>query len=613
MWKRSASQCRNFNSYPAACPTLALGPICSGSLLSFPSEIELPKVKSIPTIVNQRVVRPMSTFWLIAWSLTLAVGWLLPNHYPPWSTFHSDAWVATAFMLASAAVLLRSPAQTGWTGLVLGAAFLTVIPALQFAAGLVGSAGSAWVSTAYLLGFLLALLTGASWESAWPAQPADGLLLAIGIAAVMSVGLQLHQWLGLGRLDIWSMGDGFGRPFANFGQPNQLGTFLLWALLATLWGLIRRHIGGRVAFGLALYLLIGLALTASRTSWIGVALLVLAAWWWRAVWPSPRVPAAITCLALIFVLLVLSISWASRVLVDGVSFDAGGIDRLMGESRPAIWALFVDGVLTQPWFGYGWNQVALAHMMVAQDHPPLSAFFSHSHNLFLDLVLWGGIPLGISVAAVLVWWLFRCVRAVRSAEQAVMVLFLLVVANHAMLELPLHHAYFLLPVGLMMGALETSFAIRPIVRGYRWVMAMMWMLAAALLSLIVRDYMLVESSYKTLRFEWANIKTEPAKTPEVILLTQWRDFFQMIRLEPSRGMTEAELIWMRNVAGLYPSAGFSQKLAAALALNQRPVEAALSLQRLCRLVPERQCLAVKLAWENHAKDEPLIAKVPWPK
>jgi hypothetical protein len=140
----------------------------------------------------------------------------------------------------------------------------------------------------------------------------------------------------------------------------------------------------------------------------------------------------------------------------------------------------------------------------------------------------------------------------------------------------------------------------------------LWVIAVALWALIIRDYMRVESSYKTLRFEWANIKTQPAKTPDVTLLTQWRDFFRMIRLEPAGAMTEAELAWMRNVTGLYPSAGFFQKLATAMALNQRPDDAVLSLRQMCQIVSEQQCLAVKFAWENRAKSEPLIAKVPWP-
>ena len=50
----------------------------------------------------------MTDFWLAAWAVTLALGWLLPNHYLPWSAFHFDAWSAIVLSLAAAAVLLRA-------------------------------------------------------------------------------------------------------------------------------------------------------------------------------------------------------------------------------------------------------------------------------------------------------------------------------------------------------------------------------------------------------------------------------------------------------------------------------------------------------------------------
>ena len=555
---------------------------------------------------------PLSNFWLSAWSLTLAVGWLLPNHYPPWSTFHFDAWAAIAFLIVALAVILRSPTSVQFSRTALLTAALVFLPPLQYAFGLITLAGNAWISSAYLLGFLLAQLIGERWESASAMQSADGLFLSIAMAALLSVGLQLHQWLALDRLDIWSMGEGYGRPFANFGQPNQLGTFLLWGLLATLWGYLRRQVGAGVAILMSLFLLFGLALTASRTAWVAMALLVLASWAWRRIWPSRSLPLVLTCLGLYFVGCASLMGWLTQSLMGAPLFDAGAIARIAGESRPAIWLLFGDAALQRPWLGYGWNQVALAQMAAALSHPGLQMFFSQSHNLFLDLVLWCGVPVGASVSIFLMLWVFRRALAVKDAETATLVLLILVVANHAMLELPLHYAYFLLPVGLVMGALDVRLGVRPAVKIGRWVLVAIWLVCASLVTLIVRDYAHVESSYQSLRFEWANVKTAPAQSPDVILLTQWREFFRLVRFEPSAGMTDSELAWMRDVTGLYPSSGFFQKLSTALALNNRPDEAALWLRRMCVLVPVGQCRAVKTAWENQSKTDPLIAKVAWP-
>lgn len=564
-------------------------------------------------------VNPMATrqamtgFWLCAWALALGISWVLPNHYPPWSTFHMDAWSAIVFSLAAAAVIWRVGGPVIWQPLAILMALLALLPGLQYALGMLMFAGTAWVSSAYVLGFMLALLVGARWESASPGQAADGLFLAIGMASLLSVGLQLHQWLALGLLDIWSMGDGFGRPFANFGQPNQLGTFLLWGVLAAAWGLLRRRMGVWTFLLMAAFLLFGLALTQSRTAWLALILLLVASWVWRGLWPDRRWPWLLAGLGAFFVACVLSVDRLSEMLLLASGGDFGGIARISGELRPTVWALFLDAAWRQPWLGYGWSQVGLAQLAAALDYPTVQSLFSHSHNLFLDLVLWCGIPVGLAVTVFLLRWFWLRLRAVRAASDAVLLMFLLVVGNHAMLELPLHHAYFLLPAGLVMGALDMRLGARPRVATGRWSLVALWMLAVPLLALLIRDYARVEPSYQALRFEWARIKYQKrGEPPEVLLLDQWREFIRLARFEPTRGMSADDLELMRKVTSTYPSAGFFQKYAAALAMNQRPEEAQLWLRKLCKMVTEAQCLAVRAAWENHARIEPLIAAVRWP-
>ena len=559
------------------------------------------------------VKQPLEPFWLLGWALSLAVAWLLPNHYLPWSTFHMDAWMAIILSLAAAAVIVRTTGPVVWHSITVLAAVLVFIPGLQYVLGIVLLPGTAWISTIYLIGFLLALLIGARWESASPGRLADGLFLAIGIAALLSVGLQLHQWLSLDLLDIWSMGDGYGRPFANFGQPNNLGTFLMWGLLAAAWGLMRQRIGLGTALFVAIYLLFGLALTLSRTAWMAVVMLIAASWFWRRLWADRRLPWVVTGLGLYFAACVISISWLNQLFLLSLPSDIVDITRMSGELRTVVWSLYIDAALRQPWWGYGWNQLSLAQLAAALDHPTLGVLFSHSHNLFLDLVLWCGIPGGLLVSIFLIRWFWLRLRAVCCAEDAVLLLLLLVVGNHAMLELPLHHAYFLLPAGLVMGALNVRLHARPIVVFGSWSVVVVWLASVALLALLIRDYSRVESSYQTLRFEWARIKTDiRSGPPEVLLLTQWREFIRLARFEPASGMSADELDWMRKVTSTYPSTAAFQKLAGALAMNQRPTEAKLWLRKMCKIVSESQCAAVKAAWANQSLSNPDIAAVPWP-
>ncbi len=552
-----------------------------------------------------------SAMWPVMWALLLQLAWLLPNHYPPWTSFHQDAWSATVVLIGAVVVILLRQAATPVFGIALLAGALALAPGLQFAAGLIRSAGNTWVSTAYLLGFTLAILVGTRWERARAGHLADYLFMAIFIAAILSVALEFNQWLGMDRLDMWAMGGWYGRPYANFGQPNQLATFLLWGLLALGWAYVRGQIRGWIVFAAALYLLFGIALTASRAAWVGLFVVVALTWYWRALWPDRRAPWVVTGLGLYFIVCVMSTTWLSVELVGATTAYSSEIARKSGEARPAIWAMFIDAATRQPWFGHGINQVGQAQLSVALDHRPMHTYYAHAHNLFLELILWLGIPVGLAISGWLAWWGWRRFRAVASAENAVLVLFLLVVANHAMLELPLHYAYFLLPVGLVIGMVEVRLGARSLFTLARPVLAGLWLAGALMLSLIVHDYLRVETAFRAQRFEWANIKTAPIEPPEVFVLDQWVDFFRMVRFEPRAGMTEQELQWARDVATANAFPGLYQKLGVALALNDRPEEAALWLRRMCHVRPLEHCAAVQLMWKVQAQQSASIAAVPW--
>ena len=556
----------------------------------------------------------MSNFWLIFWAVFMAPTWLLPNHYPPWTAFHLDAWAACAMLLPAVWLVFGRKAMTLWTAgqaIVLG---LVGLIWLQYGLGLIVYAGTAWVNTAYLLGFLVAWQTGTRWESASRGQAVDGLMLAIGLSALLSVGLQLHQWLELDRLDIWSMGGASGRPYANLGQPNQLSTLLIWAMLALFWAVFRQRIRPSLMVAAAAFLGFGLALTGSRTAWLAIVLLNLAFWYWRRYWPDAKTRWMVTGLTLYFFALAFVIDVLPRIrtLLSGAAdYYASDIVRTGTETRPVIWAMFLDAVWQRPWWGYGWAQTAMANSEVVLAHPPLHGVFTHSHNLFLDLIVWCGLPLGLAVSVYLVWWLISRVLRVRCAEDAILMMAILLVANHAMLELPLHYAYFLLPIGVFMGVLDVRLGTRPIWAGSRLFSAAIVMSAAACLILIVRDYSRVESSFQNLRFELARIKTQPTQVPDVLLLTQWQDYFRMAKLDEA-SLSTVDVRWMHRMTRMYPVPGFFQLTAIAYARQGQFAQAAQMLETLCRMSRETSCAEVKQHWVALAAKDPVLAKVQWP-
>ena len=141
----------------------------------------------------------------------------------------------------------------------------------------------------------------------------------------------------------------------------------------------------------------------------------------------------------------------------------------------------------------------------------------------------------------------------------------------------------------------------------------LWLATTLLLVLVIRDYIRIERSYEVLRLEWARIKIqEPAVPPDVILLTQWRDYIQYVRSEPKAGLKEDDLNQHRLIASLSPDVVTLTKLATTLVLNDRPDEAKMWLRKMCKVVTEEQCHSAKMAWNLQVKKYPQIEKTSWP-
>lgn len=547
----------------------------------------------------------ISNFWLVLWAIALSLCWLLPNHYLPWSAFHMNVWCGLVMLIMGVFWLTRT--RNDIPILVLGVAALACIPLIQKWLGLIDYWGVAGLAFIYLIAFACSILLGYRWNSSEPYQAVDGLFLAIGIASIISVGLQLHQWLGLDELQIWSMGNGSGRPYGNFGQPNQLGTFLIWALIGLVWGVHKRYVGKYCAIFAATFLLFGLALTASRTAWVGVGILFLAAIYWRGFFSNKSYVYLFFLFLIIFFIFAVSIPFISaNLLAQGPLEGLDPAIRLSAEMRPKIWLHLLNSLLAKPWFGYGWGNVIGAQIEVAASNPPLNVLFSDAHNFILNILLWCGVPIGVLILVLIVGWFCRVFVGIKKEEDALLLLFLVIVGNHAMLEYPLSYAYFLLPVGLVVGVLSKNSMIA--ISGDRFFSIMLICLLAGSMFVIVRDYARVEKSYQVLRFEWAKIQTNDTReAPEVFLLDQLRDLILIARYEPSTNMRFEQLAWMTKVAGHYPSPGVVHKLAAALAWNGQAAEGKLWLQKMCAVSPKEQCQLVNQALLEQSKADPAIA------
>ena len=557
---------------------------------------------------------PMSAFWLIVWGSALSCSWLLPNHYMPWTAFHTDAWSALSFLIAALVVALRVDTDLAWHRSATWIGLALSIPAVQYLSGMIPFAGQAWIVSVYLLGLLLAILTGQRWEKANPGQLADGIFWAIGVASLVSVSLQLQTWLGIietGIFDIWSMGLSGARPYANLGQPNQLATLLIWGLLSCAWAFQTRRIGSWTSICMAVFLLVGIALTQSRTAWLALGFLTASTWWWRRLWRNSLVPWATTGLFAFFWLahpLLYKVRQALGLAVQDELFRQSS----HGELRFTAWRLFLRSAIESPWLGYGWTTVGNAQLKVASEFLPLYPTFGYSHNLFLDMILWLGIPLGFLISSAIVVWFLRTFTGISDAKSAILVMCLGVVGIHAMLEFPLYYAYFLLPTGVLVGILNSQ-DINNTTNIPRWTFVSALIVSLVLVAAVINDYFRIESNYREVQFESARIGTLPiGDPPKVLLLTQLRENINFMRYKVKEGMPKEDIENLIKVATAYPSGGRSYKVAMALALNSDPSRASDWLQRICTISSPDECALIKNVWKRDGASNPHIHAVNWP-
>lgn len=517
------------------------------------------------------------------------------------------------FAVVGGVILLRAGKTCGVNWIACLIALYAMVPVGQYFLGLVDFVGCAWLGMLFLAGFALSILIGELWDSGWRNQPIDGLFLAIGMAAVGSVALQLCQWLGLDIFGIWMVPGDPSRPFANLAQPNNLATLLLWGCLACAWGYWRKLLCARVALTLGLYLVFGIALTQSRTALLGMLLVVMLTFLWRNkpdgrwLFHSALVLSGFLLLSLIAIPLI---SKAMQVNMDSRFVSP----ELLTQDAPrkVVYRLFLEASLNRTLFGYGWSNTGEAFFATVASYPELGVAFYHTHNLFLDLLVWFGWPLGLLLIVAGLCWVAVAFRSVESIDSAILCLFLLFVGVHSMVEFPLHYASFLLPVGLVIGVLNSRLSLTRRYQISRWPVLAIFVIGLIGLGVIVRDYALFEDDVRALRFERMNIKvTQPRVGSEILLLTQLKAFLEVSHEKPRKGLSRGEIAWHEKASLVIFNPLNSFNFIQTLALNGHVPEAQIWVGRIKHALPGSTYVDMSQQWAKAVALAPELSPVSW--
>ena len=546
----------------------------------------------------------------------LAFSWLVPNHHWPWADFYSDAWAALVLIFVAAAVLYKYQGEVTWHSLPLLAGACSIIIILQYCGGLIETPGVAWISVLYIMGFTLALLVGAAWEKAKPGQCANFIFLAILFASLGSLVVQLQQWL---RIDV---GDAYWlflpapaiRFHANLGQPNQLATLMCLGVVACAWFHEKKYVPGQIAWIFAAALAIGLALTESRTSWVVVigslGVLLVCRKRLKIGW---GLMSAIFCWAALFIVFIYALPHVNHILGQSAQ-EVRGFRG--GEMRLDIWAGVWDSVMQKPWLGYGWMQTSLTQFPPDPYKMPANGILRHAHNLFLEMLVYVGVPLGVLICGILAGWFLKAFSSLQQRGHLWAFFFVLVLGVHAMLEFPLHYAYFLLPLGLMLGAQNVMLKFHPILKTGVWPVLAMLGIAVMGYFVTVRDYLPVEENFFSLRFEQQQLaRPSENSLPSVIALTHLEDLLWLGRVDPFKAHSDEDVKKALHVSKSMPSLVGQYKLAIMYALTGKPREAEYWLVVMTRTNRLNLSASEELRqqWQNQATLYSELNQVSWPK
>lgn len=554
-------------------------------------------------------------------AVLLAIVWLVPNHQLPWTAFHHELLMAVAlgvmFLLLGGQA--RQPVRVPTFALVL--LLLAVLPWLQWATGLLPKSGTAFISSAYIGGLALAVVMGFSARGSAGDRLMAILMLALMLAALVNLPIQVIQWFRMYPDDMTSIASMLitpvpleARPSGSILQPNLLATLQVWALLGLTWWRAERRLHPAVfllAFGL---IVMGLGITQSRAGMLEMLLCTLALIVWGRQWAGRLV---LSVWAVMWVaLIVWSVHFSAVAEWLGVLGAAEGRLSSIDGARIDAWITFAKAVLDSPWWGYGITDVGYPYFLRAETEPQLyiGQRFGHAHNLLLDLALWIGLPLAwLLTVLAMIWGWRRTVDAIRRPSLLVPLLILACLTLHAMLELPHQYLYMLVPAGLCIGMLCAASGSRTWVQLPLPGSAAMGVVVLGAAAATAWDYFPYQERYTEWRFDNLSIGyrlDRPIKPP--LVLSQLHDELVVYRMNLDKPLEPDRLAWMEETAQAVTSAPAIYRTVVAFGVAGRQEDARRWMLRYNAITPPELVEQTRAIWARDQKRHPELKGIEWP-
>jgi len=393
--------------------------------------------------------------------------WVLPflhhRHQYPLTTFDQE-WLSAilgvfALTLLAARGYWQQPNIPRIAQLCAG---LIAILLVQMALHKVAYVDQGLLYILYLLFAALLMLLGARLRTLFGMEK-----LATVLAIFLLIGAELNALIGVLQHFRWPtplnafIVRNAGVVFGNLAQPNHFANYIALGLIS-LGYLFQQHKPRVVSvILLAAPLLLVMALSGSRSSWLYLLMMTGLALWWS--WRDAQQRSLLKYSLLLIVGFGLTHLLIKLPFMAGAGGGVDTVQRLFADDATGsvrlylwheAWLIFTQS----PWMGVGFGQFAWHHFqMLPILHPNyISGLYNNAHNLVFQLAAEAGLAGLLVLFSSLGVWLYGMRRAPLDAAHWWGYAALGVLAIHSSLEYPLWYTYFVAVAAILLGALDET-------------------------------------------------------------------------------------------------------------------------------------------------------------
>lgn len=419
--------------------------------------------------VTQFLTSPNTSLFVIG--LMFCFPFTVAYHHLPIAAFYGE-WLAALLGVIAMFTLLSKDFWQQFQVPEIALVFvgLAAILGMQYIMGMLHSAQYALLILSYLAWALMLVVLGSylrkrlGWQKV--ATVLAWFMVLGGAINIVFVGMQFGLKSGLGFT--------FMPNFPSYGalaQRNNFADYIALSSISLMYLYAKEHIGFKsFLFGLIL-LIILLAFSGSRSTWLYLGGITALATLLQIVDIKQRINSAqvqrLFRVSLMLILLFIVIQFLLGHFLADTLIDLPNerIENAIGSSDSSLrvefwhtsWYLFKQS----PWLGIGAGQIRWQTFFLL-DNPaanPAKMVFEHSHNVFMHLLAEMGV--GGALLAIIglgSWgWGFRWREL--DLESWWLLALLAIIGTHSLLEYPLWYTYFLGVFAFLLGAGEQKITL----------------------------------------------------------------------------------------------------------------------------------------------------------